>query len=174
MTIIVFGLPGSGKSTFAEALAGKISATYISSDQVRLNFIQIDRYSGSAKYQVYEEMKALTIDALNKEENVVVDATFYREYLRDWFTLGLPGKIYFIEIFADESVIRSRITTKRRYSEADFDVYLKIKSSFEPMQKPHLTLNSGLLTLNEMLNYAEAHLLQQCYGSNSDKPVNRR
>ena len=35
MVVIVFGLPGSGKSYFASRLAGIISADYINSDRVR-------------------------------------------------------------------------------------------------------------------------------------------
>lgn len=174
MTIIVFGLPGSGKSVFAEALAEKKSATYLNSDRIRQNFQRENLYGKMAKMHVYEEMKTMTVDALNHGEMVVVDATFYREYLREWFTLDLPGKSFFIEIYADESVIRSRLSSKRLYSDADFEVYQKIKSFFEPMQKPHLMLDSSHSTIEEMLRFGEDYLLQQSYGSTSDKPVNRR
>jgi predicted kinase len=36
MTVIVFGLPGSGKSYFATRLAELLNASYISSDQLRM------------------------------------------------------------------------------------------------------------------------------------------
>jgi len=40
MVIIVFGLPGSGKTWFAKTLAARIKAVYISTDQLRNSLIR--------------------------------------------------------------------------------------------------------------------------------------
>ncbi|MDX2247285.1 MAG: ATP-binding protein [Bacteroidia bacterium] len=173
-TIIVFGLPGSGKSLFAEALATRLSATYLSSDQIRLSFSQENRYGESAKRAIYEAMKTRTMDARNKGETVVADATFFRQDLREYFIRDLPGRVFFLEIYADESVIRSRLKTKRRFSEADFEVFQKIKSAFEPLKEPHLSLDSGSLTIEEMLREAESYLKDNHHESGPNISVDRR
>ncbi|MEZ4825000.1 MAG: ATP-binding protein [Bacteroidia bacterium] len=173
MTIIIFGLPGSGKSVFAEAMAARLGAAYLSSDRIRIGMHQHNRYASASKSEVYEELKLLTLEALNQGERVVVDATFFRQGLRENFTRGLPGKWYFIEIFADDNVIRSRLQYKRPYSEADYEVFQKIKTLFEPLEQPHLKLDSGLLSTEEMLQLTEGYLISHGYGSITGTTVNQ-
>jgi predicted kinase len=56
MIIIVMGLPGSGKSYFAQRLAITINADYISSDRVRKTMMSSRTYSTKEKLLVYDEM----------------------------------------------------------------------------------------------------------------------
>ena len=56
MVVIVFGLPGSGKSYFASRLAKKLEADYISSDQVRKKLFTRPDYSEEGKKQVYKKL----------------------------------------------------------------------------------------------------------------------
>ena len=51
-------------------------------------------------------------------------------------------EIKWIELKAEEKVIRNRVEKKRTYSEADFNVYLKIKALFEPMRLECLQLQT--------------------------------
>jgi predicted kinase len=91
---------------------------------------------------------------------VVVDGTFFKQTLRQPFleladSMGSP--IYWVEITADESVIKERVSQKRAYSEADFDVYLKIKAGFEPLEEEHLRLQSDQLTVEKMVERTKSY-----------------
>ena len=56
MIVIVFGLPGSGKSYFATRLVKKLKARYVSSDIIRKDFTFKSKYSYSAKWRMYMKM----------------------------------------------------------------------------------------------------------------------
>jgi len=161
MNIAIFGLPGSGKTYFASQFALKINALHMSSDAVRKDMLQMGHYEEQAKSTVYQAMLQLMENANKKGLNVVLDATFNKRHIRNLFiekSRTLHHQLYFIEIKADESVIRERLRHKRPDSEADFDVYLKIKKEFEQVDEEHLVLNSGQESLNEMLNRAVVYI----------------
>jgi predicted kinase len=160
MIIIVFGLPGSGKSYFANPLAEMMNAEYINSDQVRKEVICQKSYSEEEKLSVYEEMLARMTKAATRNKNVVLDATFYKHDIRKKFIEGINQneKVLFIQVIADESLIRQRLQTTRTDSEADFEVYKKVKQQWEPFDEPHLVLHSTNNNINRMLHKAAQYL----------------
>lgn len=161
MNIAIFGLPGSGKTYFASQFALKIHALHISSDAVRKDLLQMGHYEEEAKSMVYQAMLQLMENASKDNQNVVLDATFNKRRIRNLFkekARKLHQQLYFIEIIAEEPVIRERLRHKRPDSEADFDVYLKIKKEFEPVDEDHLVLNSDMESINEMLNRAVVYI----------------
>jgi predicted kinase len=160
MIIIVFGLPGSGKSYFASHLANMIDAEYIMSDRVRKEMLSKRTYSDEEKLAVYDEMILKAIEANKLNKNVVLDATFYKKNIRSNFINKIPAteRIRFIEVVADESLIRERLQKVREDSEANFEVYKKIKEEWEPMEEPHLTLRSTNDNIEEMLRKTASYL----------------
>ena len=160
MIAIVFGLPGSGKSHFASWFANLVDADYISSDRLRKEIHIAGNYSDQEKMTVYNEMLEQMKTSLRKNSNLVIDATFYKEGIRKKFMreAGGAGDIVFIEVRADETTISERLKRKRAFSEADFEVYKKIKDQFEPMEQPHLVLQSTNDNLPDMLQKAMIYL----------------
>ena len=154
MIVIVFGLPGSGKSYFASALSALIDAEYINSDRVRNEMLESKTYSLNERLSVYDEMLRQMKHFLKLKKNVLLDATFYKETIRDNFTKQPECKdgILFIEVKADESVIRERLKNPRTHSDADFKVYKIIKEQWEDLEKPHLILQSANDNIVEMLD----------------------
>jgi predicted kinase len=101
---------------------------------------------------------------LSNGESVVLDGTFLKESMRQIFKneiLAMEQKVFFIEIKSDEVVIKERVSKRREFSEADFAVYLKLKSEFEPMADEHLVLwgdrSSTDHMLEEFKKYLEKH-----------------
>lgn len=158
--VIVFGLPGTGKSYFAERLAEQINAQYINSDRLRKELFPERTYSGKEKEMVYKVMLENARTAINKNINVVLDATFHRKDIRRIFLeeIGTKSEIFFIEIRADENTIRHRLQKERPYSEADFEVYKLIQQEWEPHNEPHLTLYSTDDDISHLLQKAIEHL----------------
>lgn len=170
MVAIVFGLPGSGKSYFASRLAGAIDADYINSDRLRKSLIADRTYSDREKDLVYREMLAQTKEAVKENRNVVLDATFYKNESRKLFVAELCDKttLFFIELFAKEPVAKKRLAKDRPYSEADFTVYRLIRRQWEPMEAPHLLLESRDDNVAQMLRQGLAYIRNQ-----NDKGTNR-
>ena len=85
------------------------------------------------------------------------------------FTKMISGKIFldeaensddiiFIEVRAEESLIRERLKRPRKDSEADFEVYKKIKKQWEPLDEDHLILQSTDDNIKEMLEKTADYL----------------
>ena len=164
MNIAIFGLPGRGKTFLAKELAKRINAVLISSDTVRNELKQNGKYDDKAKLEVYHSMLKLMDVAINQKQNVVLDATFYRENIRHLFkekAAEHQSSLYFIEMKAAESVIKERVDKKRPDSEANFEVYLKIKSEFEPLQENHLVLYPAHEGSSEMIGRVLAYINYQ-------------
>jgi predicted kinase len=164
MLIIVAGLPGSGKSYFAEKLASMLGFTYINSDQLRQTMHVSGKYTPEDKLLVYNAMLREAAWKLEQKESVVVDATFYHHSMREMFVrlaraYNVP--LHLIEIFADEIVIKERLKSPRKYSEADYSVYEKVRDDFEEITMPHLVLESADNNIDEMLTKARAYIAHE-------------
>ncbi|MDP4250918.1 MAG: AAA family ATPase [Bacteroidota bacterium] len=158
MIIIVSGLPGSGKSYFASRFAKLIQADYINSDRVRKNIFPASSYSEKENASVYDEMLELTRRSIRQKKNLVLDATFYKNELRKKFTDAAEGDIVFIEVAAEEAVIKERLKQKRADSDADFEAYKLIKQQWEPLRGHRLILISSHENIRDMLRKALDYL----------------
>jgi len=151
---MVMGLPGSGKTYFAKAFSKRIGGMHINSDITRKNLDKHPKYGTADKTVVYKAMFKKVCQALEKDKIVVVDATFsLQQYRRPYFDFIQKNKISLrlILIEADEHTIAHRLQKKRPDSDADFAIYKKIKSEFEPLNIAFLRLRSDQQSLEEMI-----------------------
>jgi len=160
--VLITGLPGTGKSTLAAALAAELNAHHLNTDRIREELNLKGKYDARTKKRIYEVMLQRTEELLKTEQNVIVDGTFYQQKLRNRFQRlanRLGKDIRWIELRANESTIRERVNKKRQYSEADFEVYKKIKGLYEPLEQAHLVLWSDELSVEEMTKRAKDFLM---------------
>ncbi|MBO9702008.1 MAG: ATP-binding protein [Sporocytophaga sp.] len=161
MVIIVSGLPGSGKSFFAEKLSKLLNAEYFSSDIIRKELFQNPAYTDEEKEAVYAEMKIQMNKVLSEKKNVILDATFFKDDLRKSFCKACiqhKTNCKIIIISASDEDIRHRVSLKRPFSDADYSVYLKMKERFELPDTDFLELDSSNCDINLMLTKAVAYL----------------
>lgn len=148
--ILTCGLPASGKSTVAEAIAAPLGAVLLHSDVRRKVLAQVPLhehrregygsglYAPELKQRTYDSLLASAREALLHGRNAVVDATFpdaarrapFRELARE---LGRPFAL--VHATADEGEIRRRFEARERdpeqASDADWGVYLRARDAFE-------------------------------------------
>ena len=117
-------------------------------------------YSEREKLSVYNELLVQMHNAVKQHKNVLLDATFYTNDIRKKFLDGAKDvdEIFFIEVIAEESLIRERLKRPRGDSEADFEVHKKVKKQWEPLYEDHLILQSTDDNIAAMLERTAANL----------------
>jgi len=165
MIVSVSGLPGSGKSFFAERLANILHADYVNSDRLRKELFPKRRYSDHEKGIVYQAMLKTVDQAVKNGRNLVLDATFHKKSTRELFKENTKENIRFIEVWADEPIIKKRLEKSRPYSEADYKIHQLIKQEWEPMEEDHLRLQSTNDNIDAMLQKAVIYLKDDTEGN---------
>ncbi|WP_273565748.1 AAA family ATPase [Maribacter halichondriae] len=156
--ILVFGLPGSGKSYFASNLAKMLGADYVNSDRLRKELFPKRTYSEKEKSKVYDTMLKEMAVAIGQGKNLVLDATFHKNATKELFMEKAKENLFFIEVRADEKIIKERLKKDRPNSEADYEVHKLIRQQWEPLERPHLILQSTNDNIDDMLKKAIKYL----------------
>lgn len=148
MLVIVCGLPGVGKTTFAKKLSPLINAIVLSTDKIRKELIPLPTYEKEERKLIYNVMILLAKCLHDSGTNCILDATFNKEYSRTEVKkkLGIPDKSFFvIECMCPENIVIPRIKNRRDdYSDAGIEVYQKMKKIYEPIKGKHLTIDTSL------------------------------
>lgn len=136
--IAVGGLSGSGKTTFARALAPKLAgapgAVVLRSDEIRkrlwraapLDRLPPEAYAQDQTPRVYQQMITTARTLLGAQRSVVLDATFLAKSERDQAeTLAREAKVRFTGIWLEgkAELLKARIAARRGdASDADASV----------------------------------------------------
>jgi len=161
--ILIFGLPGTGKSTLAAALANQLGVDHLNTDMVREQLGKRGQYREGDKQFIYDELLRLAAAGLESGNTIIVDGTFFKSSLRAPFILlakrtGAAAK--WIQVCASGEVVKERVSKKRKYSEADYAVYMKIASEFEPLEDSSLIVFSDREGLDEMIEKSLSYINQ--------------
>ena len=111
------GLPGTGKSTIAEVLGGRLNATVVSVDPIESAILEAgidsDQPTGLAAYLVAEKLAEFVLSA---GQNVIVDAVNAVEPAREqWVKLAQRESetLRFIEVIcSDPELHRQRLEAR--------------------------------------------------------------
>ncbi len=147
---MICGLPGTGKTTLAKAVAEKIDAISINSDSIRMSMLEEREYTEEEKKMIYQAMFEEAGKNLKEGKNVVLDATFYKKELRE--SVEEVAKeagtgFCIVECVTHEDLLKERIFKRKKEeteSEADFEVYKKVKTQFEPIEEEHLAVDTSV------------------------------
>lgn len=157
MIILICGLPGTGKSFFADKLRQKIHSAYVNTDIIRSGINKKGQYDPETKQLVYNKLLEKLEGFVKTNRSVIVDGTFHkrdkRKQIKDK-AKSLNQQLFIIEMRACDDTVKERVKHREGYSEADFKVYLQLKNTSEPINEPHLILWSDQLSVEEMLRKA--------------------
>ena len=119
MLIAMAGLPGTGKSTIAAVLGGRLGASVVSVDPIENAILSAgiddDQPTGLAAYLVAETIAGLVLDS---GHHVIVDAVNAVDPAREqWVTLALEKgeALRFIEVMCSDPMLhRERLESRYR------------------------------------------------------------
>ncbi len=156
--IITHGLPGSGKSTFAQAALERWHAVRVRSDVERKRLFGLaplassrsraggGLYGAAATCRTYARLLELARELLVAGFPVIVDAAFLKRGERDQFralarSLAVPFAIASIE--AGEATLRARILKRQRQANDVSEADLAVLGRLQAVQQPLSQLEQG-------------------------------
>ena len=158
--VMLCGLPGTGKTSLARRLAMRRPAVVIESDQIRQILFIPPAYTAEESRQVHRVCHILTgwylrhtdRDGKLYRHHVIYDATNLYEYHRR-LVLSLAerneARLVVVEVTARDEVVRERLAPRGRqdmaelYSDADWDVYQRMRQRAEPIQEQYVTVDTS-------------------------------
>lgn len=144
--ILLSGLPGSGKTTFARALSVRLAVEHIESDAIRRSFSAAPTYSPGESAAVFARVEHLARQAVIAGANAVIDATNLTKRDRRRFVAmadDLGARIVAIRITAPEAVIRDRLRSPREgFSQAGLEIFERMRDRPEPFPFPCVVVDS--------------------------------
>jgi aminoglycoside phosphotransferase family enzyme/predicted kinase len=158
LLLVTMGLPATGKTTLAQAVAGRLGLVHLSSDVVRKQIVGVAPGShgldafGCGLYRrtmtrgTYARLLRKAAHWLRRGRSVVLDGTFgqptYRVALRQ-LARRTGAHLLVVVCRADEAIIRQRLS--RRYAEPDrtsdarLELWPALRAAFvEPCELPML------------------------------------
>lgn len=172
--LVLMGRIGTGKSTIADALSEKLNIDCFSSDRIRKRIMGVplderpdvskreQMYSRHMSIKTYAKLREKAEAYTNKQNSVILDATYSREEERKKLVellLALDVDYYFIEAKASDEVITERLklreSKERVISDArleDFEELIQYYQPPEELEAGHLIEIDTEQNLDESLS----------------------
>jgi predicted kinase len=150
--VVLSGLPGTGKSHFANELVKRMPLVVVGSDRSRKALISKPKYTRGEHARVFAACHLLIEDLLSEGYGVIFDATNLTERFRQplyEMAERTGAGLLIIWFTASREVVRRRLDDRaaRRsedsYSDADWLVYCRLRPGEEAITRPHLVVDSS-------------------------------
>ena len=151
--IVMIGLPGVGKTYFAQKLAQRINAAHLRSDIIRKELMAVSigehHYTGYGKGIYTSSISALTYDEmynrariyLSQGKSCILDATFSLSKARHTAArIAKEYKVRFLMVYCHcpDKVVFKRMAKREHefdFSDANPEVYQAMKRNFDPLPR---------------------------------------
>lgn len=145
--VLLSGLPGAGKTTFARALGLLIDGVHIESDAVRRDLFAVPIYDPRESSRVFRRVEGLAREALEGGRHCIIDATNLakkdrRRFLRLAERLRAP--VVSVRLVAPHDEIRRRLARPRDgNSQADVRVFEMMRGKAELFGGPLVVVDTS-------------------------------
>lgn len=169
--LIIFGLPGVGKTTIAQSLRDACGFHVISSEDVRSvvfndQYVEEDKdFTDSEIVTVYRVMLDITKRLLKTGVSVVVEGVFRDKTDRERFstlTTNLPIDMHLFYISCSEQEVINRLIERKKKktsSPASVNTYRELSKKFEyPSHSENAVEVDGSDNLAAIIEHILAHL----------------
>lgn len=150
--IILSGLPGTGKSHFAQALADRYPFAVLQIDVLRKQLFPRPVYSKQEHTRIFAAVHALIDRLLSRKVSVLYDATNLKEqHRRELYAIGEANgaRLRVIRIHSPEKVALGRLSERSGArkeswsSDANADVYEAMRLEAEPIERPYIEVDTS-------------------------------
>lgn len=172
MLVAMAGLPGTGKSTLAARLAAKLNGVVLSKDLVRAALFPpptTDYTTAQDDLVLSAIFRAAEYLFCSRPERVVIldGRTFLRAYqVRDLIVLAqrLNQPLRVVQCVCDDTIAEARLerdvaAATHLAENRTFSLYQEVQIRAEPIAVPHLTLDTGELTLETCIERCLAYIV---------------
>jgi predicted kinase len=144
--ILLSGVPGTGKTTFARLLATRLGAAHIESDAIRRDLFPRPNYDSRESARVFARVEARTSEALEAHRSAVVDATnLAKDDRRRFFRAAKRSgaSLVCVRLVAPDNEVRARLRRARSgHSQADVRVFELMRGKAELFSQPLVVVDS--------------------------------
>lgn len=144
--ILLSGLPGTGKTTFARRLSDVLSFEHVESDAIRRSIAAAPRYTSEESGAVFRKAEELAARALAEGRHALIDATNLSNRDRKRFVrlADRAGATFIaVRLTAPDAVIRERLARPREgWSQADLAVYEMMRGRGQPFPMPAIVVDT--------------------------------
>ena len=150
--IVLSGLPGTGKSHFANELSQRIPVLIVGSDRMRKALVAKPKYNPGEHTRVFSNCHQLIENFLQEGYRVVFDATNltngFRQTLYD-IAEKTETPLTIIWFTAPIDLVRRRLDARAgglridSHSDADWQIHCRLRPIEEPINRPHLIVDSS-------------------------------
>ncbi len=144
--ILLSGLPGAGKTTFAHELAQRLPLVHVESDAIRRAMTAEPTYSFKESGAVFAKVDALARAALTHGEHALIDATNLTNRDRKRFlrlAAKLDARLVAVRLTAPDDVLKERVSAPRSgYSQAGLEILERMRIRPQPLAVPSIVVDT--------------------------------
>jgi predicted kinase len=148
--VVLVGLPGTGKSRFAEALRRRSGAVVLESDDLRKRLVGEPTYSAEESRRLFDTIHGAIDRLLEAGAAVVLDATNLAEGEREpLYAIAerRGARLVLARLVAPGSVVRERLAGRPKdadtRSDADMEVYRRMRFREQEIRRPHYVVDTS-------------------------------
>ena len=150
--LLLAGLPGAGKSSFARQINAQHPFLTIESDRMRKTLFPRPQYDFAENHRLFDACHYLIAEFLGQGYPVIFDATNIRERDRiPVYHIAQKRRVplAIIVITAPRETVRRRLRRREsgrdphNWSDADWQIYCRMAPNWEPVTRPHIAADTS-------------------------------